>query len=61
MEGSVNPVWASDQVGSDGQGSSTLTPQSDLLGVSTESVNELLDPSQGHPFCGRSEGAQDTG
>jgi len=38
-------------MGGDGQRSGTLTPEGNLLGISIELVNELLDPSQGHLFC----------
>ena len=50
-EGSVVPVWVSGQMGGNRQRPCTLTPESDLIGISTEAVNELLDPSQGHSFC----------
>ena len=52
-KGSVGSVWMCGQMGGDGQRSNALTPGGDLLRISTELVNELLNPSQGHLFCGR--------
>ena len=51
-EGCLGPVWVSGQVGGYRQRPRTLTPEGDLTGIPTEVVNELLNPSQGHPFCG---------
>jgi len=51
-EGSVVPVWVSGKVGGDGQRPCTLAPEGDPIGIPTEVVDELLDPSQGHPFYG---------
>ena len=50
MEGCVGPVRVSDQVGGNGHRSGALAPEGDFSGISTEISNELLDPSQGHPF-----------
>jgi hypothetical protein len=40
-------------MGGDEQRSGALTLDGDLLRISTELVIELLNPSQGHTFCGR--------